>query len=317
MDSMNISDLWSTVAGEAELHEYLRFEQPPRSRGLLRLLRIYLGGLLRRHLLTQGGGTEDTLVVHLVLTLDGMESFTSDNPREFFIGLQMLHKASAFSVDVTCSGACGDFLVSRELDAQGEVLSEMYLGKEETRWQGFGLCNYLMDELEERFTYKLALYHPDSGESKFIKLVDGVGQAIEEELSPDILLEDVSGWSNRGFSLFAVFDFEAYPQVREELLAFARTHLSREEFAELKEEKDFYAANPEADAPGAIVINARRSVENLGEMQAYLDEINEILAPVLSCARLDADGFWENKAAFAYARIDCTEAGFRIVGMKY
>jgi hypothetical protein len=96
----------------------------------------------------------------------------------------------------------------------------------------------------------------------------------------------------------------------EQLHACVRQHIP-------KSELEYCEGTWEDGEPGILLSSIQWNTCNLHDVQIFLDEINEILAPIADTVDADSYGHWEIPSEFALAKCQWTGTKFELVGVQY
>ena len=205
--------------------------------------------------------------------------------------------------------------ISNDLvDADGfEILSHydgpaLYTNKDVR--EEFSAIVPTMDK-QERFTYSIYESLGVSGECSCAKYDNGEWVDLHEMCTPDIIDKDFGrDWCSNQLVLQIDFDFDRYSEIIETLHDVVRKYLSSEDLPyseDCWEDEDY----------NTLVSGANWDTRKLRDIQYFLDEVNAILKPILSeCSGSGEGGWYISKPPFAYATLEWTDNGFRIIGTE-
>ena len=163
----------------------------------------------------------------------------------------------------------------------------------------------------ERFTYRDFEYLHISGEVICEKYENGKWIDLKSLYSPGITDKDFGHiWFSNQLVLNVDFDFDRHPDILEALHDVARKYLSSEDLPyseECWEDEDY----------NVLISGPNWDPRKLREIQNFLDEVNEILNPILPECSGSGEGEWYiPEPPFAYATWEWTDKGFRIIGTE-
>ena len=161
----------------------------------------------------------------------------------------------------------------------------------------------------EHFTYRDLENLHVSGELICAKFANGKWIDLKALYSPDITDKDFGqDWCSNQLVLKVDFDFDRHPDILEALHDVVRKYLPPEELQYCEdcwEDEDF----------NYLVSGPNWDPRKLREIQNFLDEVNEILKPILPECSGSGEGEWYiPEPPFAYATWEWTNNGFRIIG---
>lgn len=307
---------WDTysVEGNVVMHEYLEFKSAPKQRELVEYVQEYLGTLLEFSIVRSAEAAEEMGLSYPVtfnakLEIDGV-NYLSSNAEAFASALEeKLPSAKTFILDCTCSGVLREYFHD-EPDEEGNARINMI--RKDAVWSGAGM----LDKMEyykrrERFVYKLAIFYPDSGEYKYEKILNGRTLDIDALMTTDFPREIPSKeWFAESMTLVVGFDFDEHLDILEELRNITRKYISRDQLA-------FCEDSWEDEEPDVLLNHISWSTCDFKDVQQFLDDINEVLAPIADTVDADTDGYWEIPSDFALAKCEWNGWKFELLGMVY
>ena len=307
---------WHTysVEGNVVMHEYLEFKNAPKQTELIEYIQEYLTTLLRLSFERSAEKIEELglrrpVIFKATIVVDGDKYISSEAQAFTAAIIEKLPKAKTFSIDCVCDGVLREFF-NDELDENGAGRLNMI--RKDAAWSGAGM----LDKMEyykrrERFTYKLAIFYPDSGEYKYEKILNGRAIDIESIMTPDFLrMINGKEWFVESLDLIANFDFDDYPAILEELHDIVRKYVPKSQVA-------FCEDGWEDGEPGILLNSICWNTYDFQDIKQFLDEINEVLAPIADAIDADSYGFWEIPSEFALAKCIWNGSGFELVGTQY
>ncbi|NLC74532.1 MAG: DUF4145 domain-containing protein [Clostridiales bacterium] len=304
---------WVTysIEGNVEMHEYLEFKYKPKQVEIIEYLQTYLATLIRFSIERSPENAEE-LELSYPVTLDakliiGGTIYSSENMESFILAIvDELPKANGFIIDCTCTGNLREYF-NDEPNENGDERLNMI--RKDAVWTGAGMLDTL-EQFKRRnvFEYKLAIFYPDSGESKYKKIHNGkeidVISSCTEEIVDHVFDEEWWSWS---LNLCAEFDINKHHDELMKLQSIVRDNIpeSQVSFCEdAWEDGDFH-----------IFCNGIQwNCKCLREIQNFLDKINEVFLPIKDDVDAVCDGTWEIKNRFAVATWEWTKQGFKVKG---
>jgi len=307
---------WHTysVEGNVVMHEYLEFTSAPKQIELVEYLQVYLRTLLDFSIARSAEKAEELglnypVTFNAKLEIDGVNYLSSDVEAFITAITEKLPTAKTFVIDCTFDGVLREYF-NDELDDEGNGRLNMI--RKDAVWSGAGM----LDKMEyykrrERFVYKLAIFYPDSGEYKYEKILNGRTLDIDTLMTADFPREIPSKeWFAESMTLVVGFDFEEHPDILEELRNITRKYISRDQLA-------FCEDSWEDEEPDVLLNHISWSTCDFKDVQHFLDNINEVLAPIADTVDADADGYWEIPSDFALAKCEWNGWKFELLGMLY
>lgn len=307
---------WHTYAieGNVVMHEYLEFRSAPKQIELIKYLQEYLKTLLRLSVersaeKAEALGISRPVLFHAMLKIDGV-SYNSSNVESFLSAItEKIPAAKTFILDCTCDGVLLEYFHDEGDDDDNERLNMI---RKDGVWLGAGM----LDKMEyykrrERFTYKLAIFYPDSGEYKYEKIQNGRTMDIESLMNLDFQRKiDSQEWFAESLDLIANFDFDEYPEILEELHEIVRKYVPESQLV-------FCEDGWEDGEPGILLNCVAWNTCDFQEIQQFLDEVNSVLKPVADTVDADSYGYWEIPSQFALAKCQWNGTEFELIGVQY
>ena len=299
-----------SIEGNIEMHEYLQFDVRPKQASLIEFLQNYLETLYRLSVERSEENAEyleyhDPVSLEVILILDQVE-YSSRNEDFLKAVEEKLPTSSSIIIDCKCTGILREFFCEDEEDGN------INMSRKDAVWQGAGM----LDELEtykrrNDFTYKLAVFYPDSGEFRYEKILNGRDVDVLAAGTTDITNKSFDDeWWSFSLNLGVDFDFEKHNDVLKKLRDIVRERIPKTEIG--------YCESAWEDGENHILCNGIQwNCRSLAEVQQFLDELNRVLLPIKSEIDAGCDGTWEVKDEFAVATWIWTDEGFKVVGTCY
>ena len=303
-----------SIEGNVEMHEFLEFKYTPKQSELIEYIQTYLATLLR---LSIERSPEKAIELDLAypvmldakLIVDGT-TYASADIESFTAALtKKLSKAKSIVVDCTCSGILREFF-SDELDKDGN--GNLNMIRKGSVWTGAGMLDILQAyKRRNTFTYKQAIFYPDSGESKYEKIMNGKEIDVLAAGTSEIINKDFDEeWWSWSLSLWADFDYEKHHDVLIKLRDIVRRMIPKSEIP--------YCEGIWEDEDNCMLCSGIQwNCMSLKEVQDFLDELNKELLPIKDEVDAGGEGTWEVRKEFAVATWDWTEQGFKVIGLCY
>ncbi len=308
-------DWWQySIEGNVEMHEYLEFKHRPKQLEIIEYLQCYLLTLLRLSIERSHEKAEKLELSYPVtfnakLTI-GQKQYLSKNTESFVVALaEEFPKADGFTIDLVCNGVLREFY-NEEFDEAGNGRLNMI--RKDAVWTGTGMFDTLQAyKRRNAFSYKLAVFYPDSGEFKYEKIMDGKEIDVLANCTPKILEKAVSQeWWSYNLDLYAEFDIEKYADKLNELHNIVRENIPQREVE--------YCEGTWADGESHILCSGIQwCTLDLNDVQCFLDKLNDVLLPIKDEVEAGGKGTWEIKDEFAVAIWDWTDEGFKLKGICY
>lgn len=304
-----------SIEGNVHLHEYLEFKHKPMELGLIEYVQNYLFYLVRMSIDRSPERAEE-LDLEYPVTLDvkltiGDITYSSKDIDVFCRAIdEELPKSGAFIIDCKCNGVVREFFEDESED--DGCAGRFGMIRKDTPWTGAGMFDTLAQyKRRNMFEYKLSVFYPDSGLSRYEKILNGKEIDVLStcsESNVDMVFEDK--WWTNSVSLCAEFDFEKYSEELSKLQDIVRKRVPKEELQ--------YCEGAWKDEEYHILCNGIVwDCACLREVQSFLDEVNSILLPIKDEVNAWCDGTWDNSDRFAVATWKWTDGGFKVVGTCY
>lgn len=312
-DTPSLDELISySITGDIIMHERLTFERKPKQKAVVEYIQKYFAHLLRLSIARSADNDPEIrhpVVLRCVLELSDGKIVTTNDMDAFLDAMSVkLPVTDGFSLDISCSGIVRELFSFADADGNGEP----NLLEQDSIWTGAGMLDMMeFYKRRERFDYKLAIFYPDSGEYRYEKVLNGQTVDLDSKMTADIVTAEVDGeWNSEFLDIVANFDFEKHPRIMEQLHACVRQHIP-------KSELEYCEETWEDGEPGILLSSIQWNTCNLHDVQIFLDEINEILAPIADTVDADSYGHWEIPSEFALAKCQWTGTKFELVGVQY
>lgn len=302
-----------TIEGNVEMHEYLEFKHRPKQAELINFVRDYLIKLYdlsfaRSQLMSELTGNRAVVSFSCNIVI-GSKIYPSTDGNLFFRALdEELPKADSFKIDLFCDGIVREFYN----DDQGEDGNgRINMVQKDSVWTGAGMFDTLESyKRRNLFTYKLDVFYPDSGTFRYEKITNGKDIDVIGECSEDILEEpSAKEWWSFSLDLWADFDEEECPGVRQKLQSIVRENIPESEIG--------YCEDLWEDEPQYLCCGIQWNTNDLREVQSFLDKLNDVLLPIKDEVYAGGSGTWEIKDEFAVATWNWTDEGFRVLGCHF
>lgn len=310
--SRRVDELWSEfdavtspcsyVPGDVDLNERLEFKTKPVHESTLKYIQSHFAFLgiraikkLRGEL--DGELKDRDLSFSGVLTIYGENGYTTADPTKFVYGiLQDLPTAEGFKIESKYYGpsVAPWFEVNKK-----EVEEEFYKGIEQ------------LGETE-MFSYSVFEFLYNHGGGWIDKFENGGWIELTDRYTEKILDREFdSDWWCWSFDLDVEFDFEKHSAILNALHDCVRRHIPENQIA--------YCEEAWADGDVGILCNSVVWYpRKLRIVQNFLDEVNEILKPIMGeCSGCGLESKWYiTGPEFAVASLDWTKDGFKITGTE-
>ena len=306
---------WITysVEGNVEMHEYLGMNYKPRP-DLSEDIQNYLLTLLRLSIERSPEKAEELglaypVTLNATITIGGI-NYSSKDPEQF--AEAVIHKlpgANGFVLDCYCNGALREYFNDEQAENDNRRVNMI---RKDAAWTGIGLLD-ILEGYKRRcsFTYKLAIFYPDSGEFKYEKILNGKDIDVLSTGTEEIINREFEEeWSSYNLDLWVEFDYDKYHDELLKLQEIVRTSIPESEI-------DYCVDGWEYGALDVLCNSIQWNCRKLSEIQAFLDRLNEVLLPIKDEIDACGMGTWEIKSEFAVATWDWTEKGFKISGCCY
>lgn len=303
-----------SIEGNVEMHEFLEFKHAPKQSELIEYLQTYLATLLRFSIERSPEMARELDIAYPVmldvkLIIDDT-TYTSADIESFVVALtEKLPKAKSIIIDCTCHGVLREFF-NDELDEDGN--GNLNMIRKDSVWTGAGMLDTLQAyKRRNTFTYKLAIFYPDSGEFKHEKILNGRELDVMASGTPDIIEREFDEeWWSWSLSLWADFDYEKHHDALTKLRNLVRRMIPKSELPYCEESWD--------EEDSCMLCNGIQwNCISLKEVQAFLDELNKVLLPIKDELSAGGEGTWEVRGKFAVATWDWTAEGFKVIGNCY
>ena len=283
------------VHGNSDINEFVEFRSKP-STAVVYKLQNYFGYLAMKAIKYQyEEGPERELKYEAKILIYGEESRETTNIFDFMESLmEDLPKAKHFSISSSYYGTHFAGQVDDELDVPLDRMIE------------FDKCENAGD-----ITYKSFEFLYNHGEGGCNKFENGKWLHIADLYSQDILDKDFGeDWWCWNMSLMVEFDTEKHPHILETLQNTVRKHIPEDQIE--------YCENAWADGDTHILVQSISWFpRKLRVVQNFLDEVNEILAPIKNECECYCIGDWHiTTGPKATATWDWFEDGFKVVGTE-
>lgn len=291
-----MNKMYSMTSGAVDFHEYLKLDCCAKKPEMMMYLKNHLTAIFDMLDMSIEGGRDASMDMTLVLNND--EVYCSQRRGEFMAAVQE-KLPLAHSVCVDCNA---------------RDIYTMFCLQDET------FCAPLMAETvdafegAEDFTFKSFVYYHSSGEYAYQLFENGRRVDYKEKFSENILKERVNGgWHGEDVGLIIWFDFQKHADVLKSLRNVACKYLPAEEFENSAELWD------DPDEDDGILVNANYwQVDSLQPIQAFADELNAVLAPIMDEVTVKVEDYgWNCFESFALANWVWTENGFQVMGVKF
>lgn len=294
----SFQSLLKVIPGDVDLNETIEFSSRPKSESSLKPIQAYFGFMgIRAMKYSRGelyGDLEDCeLKFTGKLTIYGEDGYSTSDLTEFVYGVMYdLPSADGFKIESTYFGP--SVAPCFESDRKKEFPEEIAeIGQ------------------SENFTYKIfkCLYNHGTGYTA--KYENGKWIKLEDRYLPDIIDKDFgSEWWCWGLDLAVEFDYEKQADILAALHSAVRKNVP-------KSELEYCEKNWEDGEVGILCPSIYWGPNKLREIQNFLDELNEILKPIMNEYEGDCEGTWFIKEEpFAVATWNWTKDGFKIIGTE-
>lgn len=277
--------------GNVDEFEMIEFKHKPRSLKILRTIQMHFWEIAQRVLKMSLEETKpDDMNWRMELSVSGKKSYCTDNSMDALQGM-------LYDLD----------------EAEGFTITNYYSGPSLDRW--FTIENIdnvdISDALYDNCTYRgfEFLYAHNLG--KVCKYINGECIDYKKDYSTDIIFKEFGeDWWTWDASLVIEFDFEKFGDIITALHEAVRRHVPAEEL-------QYCECNWEGEeAEHEIILDGLNwCPKNLGEVQAFLDEVNLIIEPIKDECEYKFNATWYmTKAPFAIAELKRIGGEFKIVG---
>ena len=305
---------YSVEGNVEEMHEFLEFSHKPKQLEIIEYIQKYLLTLVRLSIERSPDRAEELELSHPV-TLDSIliidEDRYSSTDIDSFVEavIEKLLTANRFSIDIKCNGVLREYY-NDEPDENSDVRLNMIL--KDAVWTGGGMFDTLTSfKRRNMFTYKLAVFYPDKGESDYKKILNGKEIDVIASGTEDIINKEASDeWWSYMLDLWAEFDFDKYHDKLIQLQEIVRTNIPKSEVP--------YCEGTWEDGELHILCSSIQwNCKSLKEVQVFLDKLNEVLLPIKDELDAGGEGTWEISSEFAVATWDWTDQGYKVKGICY
>ena len=285
------------IPGTVDLNEMIEFETQPLSESTVSHIQEHFS-FLAMHAMKLIGDCADQLeteVNHNVeLTIYGKNGYKTRNPIKFVEGV--LYDLPT---------------------AEGFKIVSIYHGPSIAPWFNNDVREEFRDTVSkigktENFTYSVFEFLYNHGCGGCSKFENGKWLDLSSEYSSDIVDRDFGAdWWCWNVDICIDFDFDAHPQILQDLQNVVRKHIPSDQLR--------YCEDAWADGDTQILISSITwTPRTLRPVKNLLDEINEIIKPILSeCDGWSGDFNWcQVNVPFAVADIVWTSDGFAIKGLE-
>lgn len=289
------------VPGDVDLNEVVEFKHKPVLESSIKPIQAYFGFLGIRALKKLRGELDRELEDRELeysaeLTIYGENGYTTSNLPEFVYGVMHdLPDADGFRITSIYYGpSVAPWFEVNDKDRKQEFYEELAeIGK------------------SEDFTYMIHEFLYNHGEGWTGKFENGKWLNLEEQFSSEILDKDLGQeWWCWNLDLSVEFDFDKYSDIIEKLHDCVRKYIP-------EDQKEYCEASWEDGDAGLLCSSISWNPRKLRVVQVFLDEVNEILKPIMDECDGVAMGQWFIKnPPFAIAAWKWTNNGFRITGTE-
>ena len=283
------------IPGDVDLNERLDFDHKPREECTISLIQEHFGFLAlqaMRHL--QEETPERELTFNAEISLLGTNGYTASD----LIGFM---KALMYDLP----------------DADGFTIISKYHGPSVAPWfnpEVKELFQKTVGKIGKREDFKYSsfefLYSHGGGICR--KYENGEWIDLETNFSKDIACKEYEKeWWSWSAIIDMEFDFDKYPQILDELRNCVRRHVPADQLV--------YCEQSWAEGEQEILVeDIQWNDKSLKKIQAFLDELNSIVAPIQQEFKAYPVGTWyQTTTPFAVAIWDWTDEGFKIVGTEF
>ena len=311
------------LEGNVEMHEYLEFPHYPYQPEVLDYLQVYLSSLLRLSderspERAEKNGVEWPVTFDAKLII-GEKVYVSSEKDAFVKALaEELPEADGFVLDLNCDGNLREYyydLPDTGIVSSGSLFIEKgvdVMMRKGDVWKGEGMYDALLSyKRKDSFTYKLAIYYPDRDWSVYEKIENGMDMDVLERCDQTILEKKFSKeWWSSSLNLYVSFDTKKNADKLVKLRDIVRNSIPESEI-------EFCESVWEEGEQQTLCNGIQWCPKDINEVQYFLNQINEVLLPIIDEVDGEGTGYWEIREEFAYATWKWTEQGFKIVGVSY
>ena len=329
IENLEESDIRYAVEGTVDMHEYLIFEERPAHESTKKYVQNYLCFLAQMasdRSSIKKPDIEDPVELRFLLTINNSDKYSSDDPIDNIAeGISRIVSAESIEIDIHLKGNLKEYYEAE--DAAGNILTNLVDSR--SFWNGSGMYEELLSrKRREKFIYKQITLYPDAGEFNCLKIQSGKDYTMEELLnlaSTDIITSHPSDcWFSWIPSITFEFDFEKYPRQLELLKETGRKHMQSN--PNVRDEGDWI----DIDDDEAILF-LPQLLNNLNDLQNYLDDINELLyefddfddfdyyIPIMQSAGsgYSPTALWISEDGFAVATVKWMDDELKVVGTEF
>jgi len=305
-----------------EMHEYLEFDCPVNMNTTTEYIRRYLTYIVNAAVMpvkdeydkeAPWNDLQATITLKVNETkysLRKEDHLSGKFPEEMIHGLEALKHAQLFSIDIHADGNLRGFyylVVDKETNEQLRTIDE------ESPWMGHGMSEYMRFIMRrENFTYKgILIYNTYNYDSEVYYIRDGKSYNIEDISSPNIVSEqDGSIWTGSSIILVVDFDFDAHPDIIEQLHEVVRSSVPQDQLSYIE---DVW----EEEEQGILLNGTDWKTNDLSIVQDFLNKINSILEPIAETCSYIIEHCWYNLDEFEVAYIQVINNKLRISGKRF
>ena len=327
IDHLEESTTRYAVTGIVDMREHLCFEHGVIHQSTARYIQEYLSFLVQ---MSQERSPEnmpdldEPVVFNATLTLNNTDTYSSKNIEDFFKGINAISTSTAILLDIYVKGNLKEYYEAE--DEYGTVWSNMI--DSNSVWNGTGMYEELLSKKHrEKFEYKQVSIYSSAGEINCLKIEDGKDYSLTDllERSTTKILSDhpMDNWFAWSPSIHIEFDQNKYPRQIDSLADVARKHMAP--LYPDQDEKDWIDVDEDE-----VLIDFPQILENLNDLQNYLDDINEVLYEfddfdnfdcyityLLSAGVECPAAMWISECGFAVATIAWLDDEFKVVGTLF
>lgn len=286
------------IPGTVDINEIIEFTRKPTMESTIRSIQEYYASLAVKigRLIREGDSDED-IDYSVNISLLDKDKYIATDLVGFVEGIRRIQKADGFSISTCYHGP--DFEYCPQSVTENRLLK-----------QGFDRIIKEMSEQGEKFNYLSFRFYYSSGEGYCQKYVDGKLIDLQNQFSSEIIKKEYpEEWFSWASGLGLEFDFEKYPEILRKLQECVKKHLPKADYENCE---PFWE-----DEPYDLLNDVQWPTKSLREIQDFLDEINEIIAPIKEQCDCDAHGTWyHTRPPFAIAKWKWTKEGFKITGVE-
>ena len=289
------------VPGDVDLNEVIEFKHKPIHESSIKPIQAYFGFLGIRALKKIRGELyrelEDREINYSAeLTIYGENGYTTSSLPEFIYGVMYdLPTAEGFKITSRYYGpSVAPWFEANSKERKSEFSQEVVeIGK------------------QEDFTYSVFEFLYNHGEGWCGRYENGKWIDLKSRYTRDIVDKDFGeDWWCWNLDLDVEFDFEKYPEILEALQNCVRKRIPEDQVK--------YCEGSWEDGDTQILCSSISwCPRKLRVVQDFLDELNEILRPIIKeCEGCCMGNWYICTAPFAIATWDWTEDGFKVLGTE-